>query len=144
MPRLAAILPLILALFAISAHAQPLTTPREAVERMVAAVEAQDASAVAALYAEQSLVLSPNTDPLVGRDAIQQAWARNFAAGYSSLRVGNPRVDTGADRAAMIFLWEATIAPAGGEARTIRGRSLLYFVRSGDGWLISADSWHPI
>lgn len=126
------------------AFAQPVAVPREAAAAMVAAVEARDADAVAALYTAEAIVLSPGQPPVAGRDAIRDAWARNFAAGYSRLEVDQVRTETGADRAAMLFTWQATIAQPGRDPMTLRGRSLLYLIRQDAGWLISADSWHQV
>ena len=44
----------------------------------------------------------------------------------------------------MIFVWQATIQPAGGAAQRVNGRSMLYFTLRDGGWLISADMWQPI
>ncbi|WP_334191322.1 YybH family protein [Pararhodobacter sp.] len=123
----------------LSPAAAQVTTPREAADRMVAAVAAQDAGAVAALYAPEAIVLVASQPVIAGRDAIRDAWARNFGAGYAALAILQARTDTGTDRAAMVILWEATIRPQGAAPQTMRGRSLLYFTRAGQGWLISAD-----
>lgn len=137
-----------LALFmamALTAPAQAqVADPRDAVDAMIAAVASQDADAVAALYAPQSIVLGPGQPPLTGRSAIRDVWARNFQNGYSVLEVASPRTERGTDRAAMVFLWRATIQPPGEpQARHILGRSLLYFELTDGGWLISADMWQP-
>ncbi|MCA0203435.1 MAG: SgcJ/EcaC family oxidoreductase [Proteobacteria bacterium] len=126
-------------LLSLSPAAAQVATPREAADRMVAAVAAQDAGAVAALYAPEAIVLVASQPVIAGRDAIRDAWARNFGAGYAALAILQARTDTGTDRAAMVILWEATIRPQGAAPQTMRGRSLLYFTRAGQGWLISAD-----
>ena len=133
-------------LSAFSAAAQtgrPFTTPNEALNRMVAAVAARDADAVASLYVADALVLGPNAPVIAGRQAIRDTWARNFANGYSALNILQQRTESGADRALTLILWEATITATGRPDQTVRGRSMLYIARDGDGWLISADSWHP-
>jgi len=43
----------------------------------------------------------------------------------------------------MVFLWQATIQPAGQEPQQVVGRSMLYFTLGEDGWMISADMWQP-
>jgi len=126
-------------LLSLSPATAQVATPREAADRMVAAVAAQDADAVAALYAPEAIVLVASQPVIAGRDAIRDAWARNFGAGYAALAILQARTDTGTDRAAMVILWEATIRPQGAAPQTMRGRSLLYFTRAGQGWLISAD-----
>tara|TARA_R110002126_G_scaffold23659_1_gene82780 strand:+ start:402 stop:848 length:447 start_codon:yes stop_codon:yes gene_type:complete len=123
--------------------AAPLTNPRDAVAAMIAAVEARDANAIAALYAPDAIILGASRPVVAGREAIRDSWIQSFAAGYSVLEVGRPRTERGADRALMVFLWQATIQPAQGEAQQVVGRTMLYFTLGADGWLISADMWQP-
>ncbi|WP_417597883.1 YybH family protein [Pararhodobacter oceanensis] len=120
-----------------------VANPRDAIPPMVAAVEARDANAIAALYTEDAIILGAGRPVVAGREAIRDSWIQSFAGGYSVLEVGRPRTERGADRALMVFLWQATIQPEGGEAQQIVGRSMLYFTRVEGGWLISADMWQP-
>ena len=131
---------------AVAANAQQtrqISRPSEAIEAMIAAVTARDADAVAALYTEGAIVLGPNQPVVSGRAAIRESWARNFASGYSVLAVTDSRTETGTDRAALVMLWTATIAPQGSAPQQVRGRSILYFQRQAEGWIISADMWQP-
>lgn len=131
---------------AFCAHAQsgrPFATPNEALTRLVAAVAARDADAVASLYVADALVLGPNAPVIAGRQAIRDVWAGNFANGYSALNILQQRTESGPDRALTLILWEATITAAGRPDQIVRGRSMLYVARDGEGWLISADMWHP-
>lgn len=145
MPRILALILALLLPGAALAQATPLANPRDAAAAFVAAVAARDAAAIAAMYSEQSILLSPNEPPVQGRDAIRAAWERNFASGYSAIRFAdNQRTDRGTDRAAHLYIWEATITPASGAPVTVLGRSMLYLVSVDGGWLISADIWQPI
>jgi len=136
MPRFTPLLILLLSL-ATAASAQ-VARPREAADRMVAAAAARDADAIAALYATGAILLGPNQPVTSGREAIRDSWLRSFAGGYSALSIVEARTETGADRAAMALVWEATIQP-----QVVRGRSLIYFTQTAQGWLISADMWQP-
>ena len=122
-------------------ESRPFANLQEAVDAMVAAVAARDANAIAGLYAEDAIVLSPNREPTAGRTAIRDGWVRSFASGYSALRVGRVRTERGVDRAASVFVWEATIVQQGNTTQTLRGRSMLYLKQVEGGWLISADMW---
>ncbi|MCA2011668.1 SgcJ/EcaC family oxidoreductase [Pararhodobacter sp. CCB-MM2] len=138
-PFLFLIITLLIALGAgISTASAQVADPREAPALMVQAVAAQDANAVAALYASDAVVLSPNGATSQGREAIMQAWTRNFAGGYAALEILQSRTERGSDRAATLMVWQATVRQNGQE-QTIRGRSLIYYVQGEDGWLISAD-----
>lgn len=141
MPRFTPLLILLLSL-ATAASAE-VARPREAADRMVAAVAARDADAIAALYATGAILLGPNQPVTSGREAIRDSWLRSFAGGYSALSIVDARTETGADRAALALIWEATIQQQGGAAQVVRGRSLIYFTQNAQGWLISADMWQP-
>lgn len=108
---------------------------------MIAAVAARDANAVAALYAEDGIILGAGQPVVAGRAAIRDSWIQSFASGYARLEVARPRTERGADRAAMVFGWRATIQPNGQAAQQVNGRSMLYFTLTEGGWLISADMW---
>ncbi|MCB1395534.1 MAG: DUF4440 domain-containing protein [Rhodobacteraceae bacterium] len=123
--------------------AQPFANPREAIDRMIAAVAARDANAVAALYADEAIVLGPNQGVTAGRTAIRDSWLRSFTGGYSALNVLQQRAEAGTDRGAVLMVWEATIERQGQAPQVVRGRSLLYVTRQAEGWLISADMWQP-
>ncbi len=120
----------------------PVENPREVVALMRAAVDARDANAIAALYASDAIVLGSRLAVVAGRDAIRDSWVQSFASGYSRLEVARPRTERGADRAAVMFIWRATIQPNGQAAQQVNGRSMLYFQLTDGGWLISADMWH--
>ena len=123
--------------------ARHFSRPREAVEPMVAAVAARDADAVAGLYVADAIVMGPNAPVIAGRAEIRDTWARNFANGYSALSIVQMRTESGTDRALTLLVWDATITAPGRPAQTVRGRSMLYIAREPEGWLISADMWHP-
>ena len=142
-PLLIAALVLSTASAATAQAARHFSRPREAVDAMVAAVAARDADAMAGLYAEDAIVLSPNQPLTGGRAAIRDSWLRNFANGYSALSILQMRTEAGTDRAVTLMIWEATISPPGRDAQTIRGRSMIYAKRVAEGWIISADMWQP-
>lgn len=54
-------------------------SPRETVERWVAAFNAADADALAALYAEDAINHQVVTEPVEGREAIRAMFSREFA-----------------------------------------------------------------
>lgn len=135
---------LILAFAASGAFAQPFAHPQEAVERMMAASAAQDAEAMAALYAEDALLLVPGQPAVEGRSEIRAAWADAFADGFGDLIIGTPRNRRGAEAAASVYLWAAQVSAADGQRTTLRGRTLLFLQQVGDGWLISAEMWQPV
>ncbi|HMO08647.1 MAG TPA: nuclear transport factor 2 family protein [Paracoccaceae bacterium] len=128
---------------ALPVPAQGVANPRDAATVLTEAVAARNAAAIANLYAPESLVMNPGGPALQGRAAIGDAWARNLAGGLSQIEFGEVRTERGQDRAAVVWSWTVTIAPPGQPASQVRGRSLVYFTLTPQGWLISADMWHP-
>lgn len=126
------------------AMAESLPNPRAASPAMSAAVAAGDAEAVAALYLPEAILLGPGQPAVVGRAAIREAWEQNFAAGFRSLSFSDIAAEQGTDRTAVLWTWAAEIAPAGQPAQVLKGRSLLYFTLTPEGWRISADMWQPV
>ena len=62
----------------------------------------------------------------------------------------DPRVDKidlsvgvykNAKSAAIVWSWTGRIAPQGQPLQVLRGRSLVYFTLTPEGWRISADMW---
>lgn len=131
------VLALAVMLAPVAASAQ-LADPDQAPALMVQAVTAQDPAAVAALYTDDAILLPSTGQTLQGHEAISQAWASNFAHGYTGLEILQSRTERGQERAATLMVWQATIRQ-GGRDQTIRGRSLIYYVQTANGWLISAD-----
>ena len=130
--------------FSLQAEAQTapaLLDPRDAAGAMTQAVAAQDANAVAALYLPEAILLGPGLPPVAGQAAIRDVWARNFAAGFATLTFDDIRLARGQDSAAIVWTWTGRIAPQGQPVQVLRGRSLVYFTLTPDGWRISADMW---
>ncbi|MBL8590976.1 MAG: nuclear transport factor 2 family protein [Methylobacteriaceae bacterium] len=115
-----------------------LAQPREAADIFVAATAAGDAARIAALYAPDALMVAPGAPPINGREAIAAVFRRNFAAGRNAIAFSRINADIGADRAAIYWEWRAEVGPTA----KIAGRSLVYFRKYPEGWLISADMMH--
>lgn len=124
------------------ATAEGLATPADAVQRFVAATAAGDADAIAAMYDPKALFIAPGHAPIAGRDAIKAVFQRNFSLGRNRIAFTKVQTETGGDRAATYWEWSAQIDGQGGTQTRLNGRSLVYFKRQDDGWLISADMMH--
>jgi uncharacterized protein (TIGR02246 family) len=115
------------------------TDPRHAAELMARATADGDADALAALYAPNAILLAPGAPPIVGRDAIRSIAARNAQMGKTSLVFGDIRMDQSGEAALVLWEWTRTTQPAQGNPVASKGRSMVYFRKSGDLWLIVAD-----
>ncbi|MCO5145819.1 MAG: nuclear transport factor 2 family protein [Aquamicrobium sp.] len=119
-----------------------VASPRDAAEVFATATAAGDAETIAALYASDAIMLAPGAAPIVGRDAIKAVFVRNFSHGRNRMAFGTIRVESGADRAAAYWEWASEITGKSGAVQKTNGRSLVYFRKDGDIWLISADMMH--
>jgi len=128
-----------LAMFSSASAEMGVQTPRDAANVFVTATAAGDAESIAALYAQDAIMLAPGLAPIAGRAAIASVFRRNFGQGQNRIAFTNVRAETGADRAAVLWEWQSQIAAASGAVQMMNGRSLVYFRKDGDRWLISAD-----
>lgn len=114
-------------------------SPKDAAEVFMAATAAGDAEGIAALYAPDALMLVPGLAPISGRDAIKAVFMRNFSLGRNGMAFSRVVADTGSDRAAVYWEWTSEIVAASGAVQKSNGRSVVYFRKDGDNWMISAD-----
>jgi len=119
-------------------------TPREAPGLISAATAAGDADALARLYAPNAVLLTPQGKIVSGRDAIRAVFAANHALGPNKLRVVDAQADVDGNRALLLMSWELRIEPANRPPIEARGRSMVYFTRSAEGWQIAADMFQNL
>jgi len=103
-----------------------------------AAMDAGDADALVALYAEEARLMPPNAEATIGRDAINAAFGGMIESGA---RVGLTVVESrsSGDMAYNVGTYEMT---AGGEVAD-KGKYIEVWQRSADGtWLMTNDIWN--
>jgi ketosteroid isomerase-like protein len=110
---------------------------REVVSRYEAASNEGDAEALAALYADDALLLPPDGGLVSGREAILEFWQDGIEPGISFEVVGS-RTSGGSGYVVGQFLVEASeIAPADS------GKYVLCLQRQRNGgWLVVVDMWN--
>jgi ketosteroid isomerase-like protein len=133
------------ALLLLATACRPAGTPagdddralRDVVVRYEAASNEGDAVALAALYADDALLLPPDGEMVSGRAAILEFWQDGIEPGISFEVVGS-RSTGGSGYVVGRFLVEATeTAPADS------GKYVLCLQRQRDGgWLVVADIWN--
>ncbi len=114
---------------------------REAVgslrDQWIAAAERDDAAAVAALYADDAVLTSPQNPRAEGREAIQAAFARDFPMG-SDLEIRSSRTEVSGDLAYDYGEYSQRVTPAEGEPMDVSGEYLVVLERQADGsWKIT-------
>ncbi len=107
------------------------------------AYNAGDAAALAALFAEDAVLMPPGAPAVVGRSAIQARYAAQFAKLQSifALNPGEIRVSGNLAWLRGDYLRVDT-ALAGGPSTTITGMYLMTFRRQTSDWKITTDSWN--
>lgn len=103
---------------------------REVVERSVRHVDAGDADAFAALFAEDAALLRPGGAALQGREAIRRSYAARPADRITRHLVANTVVDIRADGLARacsyVLLWSGSAdAPDGAFGRPAHARQIV-------------------
>jgi len=90
-----------------------------------------DAVAVAALYAQDAVIVSPDPEPIHGRDAIEKHWSDVFKKVHFSKHART--LDQTADNGLwMTGNWDATFQVENGSALKVNGHYLNILVREGD------------
>jgi uncharacterized protein (TIGR02246 family) len=107
------------------------------VDRYVAASNEGDAEALAALYADDALLLPPDHEPIHGREAIVEFWREGTDEG---LEVSPLRLEVNGDVAYMVGRYRL---PPTEEEAADSGQYVLCLKRQPDGaWKLTADIWN--
>lgn len=117
-------------------------SPEALADAFVAAIVAEDADALAALYTEDADSYDPSGTVQKGRAEIAATWNQFFNAydGFTAAldRKGEHKLDKKSHAA--WGLWTMTATPvAGGEPETFNGRFLDVSVKTKDGWRYIVD-----
>ena len=121
-------------------------TVREDIDQRNRAFEAAfnsgDMAALAAAYAEDATVMPPDSEPVRGRQAIQQFWQGARDSGIQTIALHTVQVDAEGDMAAEIGTADLTVQ-AGGQASTVGVKYVVVWKRRGSGpWELAIDIWN--
>lgn len=124
-------------------HARLSEEARPAIEARAVewaeAVNAGDFAAVAALYAEDAIVLPPGSDAVEGRAAIQEMMAAGFG-GIEGLQVELETTEVYAVHGAAVEI--GTYSMNGADGHIDHGKYMVAWTETDDGWLIARDIWN--
>ncbi|XSG80898.1 MAG: YybH family protein [Methyloligella sp. ZOD6] len=126
------------------AAAKGLKDPKEAAMIFVQATARGDAAAIAELYAPKATLLLPDGKVAEGRAEIRDLTERMLRSGDNDLVIRDMKIDGDDSRAVMIWSWVRQITPKEGDPITIRGRSMLYWLKSEEGWQIAVDMYQQV
>ena len=107
------------------------------VDRYVAASNEGDADALTELYAEDAVLLPPDHEPILGREAIGQFWQQGTDAG---LEVSTLRLEVDGNVAYLVGRYRL---PPTKQEEADSGQYVLCLKRQTDGtWKLTADIWN--
>ena len=108
-----------------------------AVRRYVAASNQGDAKALAALYADDAMLLPPDHEPIQGREAIGDFWSQGTDEG---LEVKTLAIEVNSDLGYLVGRYNL---PATDEEPADSGKYVMCLKRQRDGsWKLTADIWN--
>lgn len=112
-------------------------------ERWNQAFNRGDAQAVAALYADDAILMPPTDTTVYTRPAIEAFWEGLLAQGFGEHAIDIVDVKVQGDLAYVAGVWSATQAVSGGDKAYYGGNVLSVFQRQGDGsWKAKLHSWN--
>lgn len=116
---------------------------RQASERFWGARERGDASAFAAQFTEDGILMIPGMNDSVGRDAIRELSQRRFAnVKTSGFKVHRREIDVAGD-AAYEVAWYSETSTSSGESYRMEGRYLNVWKRDADGaWRVQRNLYN--
>ena len=136
---LAAALLLALAAPAVAPAAEDVRKTIEAAgKQFVAEFLKGDAAALAGHYAEDAMVLPPNSDFVKGRAAIQAFWQSFIDGGYKHFALATLEVGASGDLAYEVGTYEVGMTPGAAEDR---GKFLVVWKKAGGKWWIHRDTF---
>jgi uncharacterized protein (TIGR02246 family) len=110
--------------------------PRAVVERINAAWRAGRAEEAAPLFHPDVILVTPNGERLVGRDAMVRSYAEFAAAAIvDEYAESRHEVDLVGATAWVSYHWEMAWR-VGGDSYRERGRDVFLLARENDGWLV--------
>jgi uncharacterized protein (TIGR02246 family) len=150
-----------IAVLAVLAACQKAETPEQAQARMSAEsdsarasieqnmqafarhVNAGHADSLAALYADDAVLMPPNMPAATGRAAIQEAFAGMMQGGATTIRFAVQSVSANGPLAVERGTYSYTMTPAGGgPAMADSGKYLVHWHRIAGRWMIVEDAWN--
>lgn len=129
-------------LSAAPALADPSTNLDESIEGLAVALAAEDAARSAAHYAEDALVMPPDSPAIEGAEAIEGFWQAVFDAGVTGIEL-NPTAVHASGRLASETGTFSLVSPSDSGPVTVTGKYIVVWERGGDGhWRAIRDIWN--
>lgn len=104
-----------------------------------------DTTALSAMYTSDAIVLPPDSEMIVGREAIGAFWKATRDSGVQSATLTTIDVGTSGDIAYEIGKVSLAVRPPGKELTTAVAKYLVVWKRQADGsWKLHRDIWNSV
>jgi uncharacterized protein (TIGR02246 family) len=111
--------------------------------RFEAAFNQRDAAALAADYAEDAVLLPPDSPAERGRQAVESGYQEVIEAGWKNMTLGSIEIGSDGDLAYHIGTYAADVPTKEGTSNRVKGKFLDVYKRQGDGsWKIQATMFN--
>lgn len=133
------------ALFATSpSFAQSVTKEIEAANaRFEQEFAKGNAAALARMYTDKAVVLPPESDVVIGREAIQAFWEGAIRSGVKNLTLKAVQVDElGTAAAKEIGRFTLDVPAPQNRLAKIEGKYVVVWLKVGEDWKLDADIWN--
>jgi uncharacterized protein (TIGR02246 family) len=103
----------------------------------------KDAAGIAALYAEDGVMLPPNQERVAGRESIRKLWQSWFEAGVADLTLKAISVEENGGLAVEEGAYTVTAPGADGKMMQDAGKYVVIWKKASDGkWMLHRDIWN--
>lgn len=110
----------------------------------VSAYDAEDGDAIAKLYTADARLISADSPPAVGREAIREFWEQDFRTAGVKVRTELDVEDRWTRPNVAHITGTFTVRPASGTTVVAQGKYSQLWVRESGGWGISREEWFRI
>ena len=101
-----------------------------------------DPAAVAALYAEDAILLPPNSEMIRGRRKIEEFWSTAMQMGVKDAVLTTVELSVIGDTAHEIGNYTLKIHPQGRGPFEDKGKYIVVWKHTADGWKLHRDIWN--
>jgi uncharacterized protein (TIGR02246 family) len=115
----------------------------DVLEKEILYRKTQDVEGLLALFTEDAVFIPPNEDPLKGKASLRRVFEKLFST-YEDMVLKTKIVDIVGmgDAAAVWYEIVLKLKERGNEATEHRGRGVVVFKKTGEGWKMHWDIWN--
>ena len=101
-----------------------------------------DGAGVAAVYADDAVVLPPGSPRVTGRDGIRQFWQAVIDSGVRNVSLQTDDLDVSGEMAREIGTGTLTVRAEDGQEQLVTVKYVVIWKRQGDEWRMDTDIWN--